>query len=354
MMTKNRMISLLIAAVLFVALFAGCGAGGDSASTSDAASATASTAEASGESASTETLLIKVAHGATEDHSSHIGWLKFKEIIETESNGSMKVEIYPNQQLGGDREVVEGTQLGNITAGHSSGSPIAAFAKEFYVLDAPFMFNSREEVYSVLDGDPGQKLLSYFEGIGLKGLGYTENGFRNLTANKLVTSPADLSGMKIRVMENTVQMLTWSSMGANPTPIAFGELFTALQQKTVDAQENPFELIYTNKFYEVQDYVIVTNHIYTPLIMFMNLDFYNAMTPEQQAIVDQAAKECIAVQRETAQANETNAIESIKDSIEIVELTEEQKQSFKDMMAPVYDEVRNQVQNDELVDLFIK
>lgn len=344
----KKLLCILAAAALCCAAFAGCSSGGGGSAAPAAPAASNAPAASGGE------LLIKVAHGATEEHSSHVGWLKFKEVIETESGGAMKVEIYPNQQLGGDREVIEGTQLGNITAGHSSGSPIASFAKEFFVLDTPFMFESREDVYSVLDGEPGQELLKYFETIGLKGLGYTENGFRNLTANKKVTGPDDLKGIKIRVMENAVQMLTWSSLGANPTPIAFGELFTALQQRTVDAQENPFELIYTNKFYEVQDYVMTTNHIYTPLIMFMNLDFYNSMSEEQRGIVDKAAKECIAVQRATAQSNEAAAIEAIKNDIEIVELTGEQKQAFKDKMGPVYEEVRKQVQNDALVDMFIK
>ncbi|MCD8139249.1 MAG: TRAP transporter substrate-binding protein DctP [Planctomycetaceae bacterium] len=109
--------------------------------------------------------------------------------------------------------------------------------------------------------------------INLKGLGYTENGFRQLTANKPIMKPEDLAGIKLRVMENKIQMATWRTLGANPTPVSFGELFTALQQRTVDAQENPFELIYTNKFYEVQNYVMTTNHIYTPMPIFMNLEF---------------------------------------------------------------------------------
>lgn len=297
---------------------------------------------------------IIVAHGATEDHSSQVGWLKFKEVIETESNGAMEVEIFPNQQLGGDREVVEGCQLGNVQVGHSSGSPIAGFASEFYVLDAPFIFPTREAAYAALDGAPGQMLLDAMEKINLKGLGYIENGFRQLTANKKVLKPEDLAGIKLRVMENKIQMATWRTLGANPTPVAFGELFTALQQKTVDAQENPFELIYTNKFYEVQNYVMTTNHIYTPMPIFMNLEFYNDLTPEQQAIIMKAARESIDLQRTVAQANEQKSIDAIKDSIEIVELTPEQRKLFQDKMAPVYDMVRQEVKNDKIMDAFLK
>lgn len=280
----KKILSFLIAAMLVAAALSGCGNSGNDSGSTTAANGESGSA-ASQNTGSSDSIVIKVAHGATEDHSTHIGWLKFKEVVEEKSGGTMTVEIYPNQQLGGDSEVVQGTQLGNITAGHSSTSPVASFASEFYVLDAPYMFNSREEVYEMLDGEAGDTLMTYLENIGLKGLGYTENGFRSLTTNTEIKTPDDLKGLKVRVMENNVQMLIWSTWGANPTPVAFGELFTALQQKTVDAQENPLELINTNKFYEVQDYLILTEHIYSPIIMFMNLDFYNSLTADQQPLL---------------------------------------------------------------------
>ena len=299
-------------------------------------------------------ILITVAHGATEDHSSHIGWLEFKRVVEEKSNGELKVEIYPNQQMGGDREVTEAAQIGNVAMGHSSCSPVAGFAREFFIMDAPFMFNTRDEVYAALDGEPGKALLKCLEKINLKGLGFTENGFRNLTANKRITTPDDLKGIKIRVMENKVQMLTWSSLGANPTPIAFGELFTSLQQGTVDAQENPFELIYTNKFFEVQKYVVTTNHIYSPMPVFMNLEFYDDLSDAHKRIVEEAAREMITLQRTVAKDNEDKAVAAIKDKVEIVTLSPEQKKLFQDRMGPVYAEVRSQVKNDALVDMFLK
>ncbi|MCC8189735.1 MAG: DctP family TRAP transporter solute-binding subunit, partial [Planctomycetes bacterium] len=222
-----------------------------------------------------------------------------------------------------------------------------------YVLDATFLFNTREEAYAKLDGEPGRILLDGLEKINLKGLGFTENGFRNLTANKQILQPDDLRGLKVRVMENKIQMLTWSSLGGNPTPVAFGELFTALQQGTVDAQENPFELIYTNKFYEVQNYVMTTNHLYMPMVTFINLDYYNDLSPEHQALIHRAAEESIAIQRRAAKANEDKAIAAIRDSIEIVDLTPEQRRAFQEKMGPVYDEVRAQVGNDELMRMFL-
>jgi len=218
-----------------------------------------------GESAGGGTNLMRLAHGAPTEHSCHVALEKFKEIVEAGSSGSIKVELYPNQQMGGDREIVEGSQFGNITGGTPSTTPVAAFLKEFFILDAPFNFSTRDQVFKALDGEPGVKLLTYLEKINLKGLGYAENGFRNLTCNRLIRSPDDLRGVKIRVMENEIQILTWSSLNANPTPMAFGEVFTALQQKTVDAQENPFELIYTNKFFEAQSHLMLTSTSILPL-----------------------------------------------------------------------------------------
>ncbi len=138
-------------------------------------------------------LLITVAHGGTEEQAAHLGWLEFEKMVEGESNGGIEVEIYPNQQMGGDREVTEGTQLGNISMCHASCSNIAAFAKEFFVLDAPFIFTSRKDVYGKLDGEPGKQLLKSLEKIELKGLGFIENGFRNVTSNKKIVSPAERS-----------------------------------------------------------------------------------------------------------------------------------------------------------------
>ncbi|MDR1535084.1 MAG: TRAP transporter substrate-binding protein [Planctomycetota bacterium] len=307
-----------------------------------------------GVSRAADPVLITVAHGATEDFTAHKSWLLFEEIVERDSNGALQVEIYPNQQMGGDREVIEATQLGNIQCGHTSLSPLASFAKEFYIWDTPFTFTDRKKIFELLDGAPGQKLMSYLEPINLKGMGFVENGFRNLTANKKVLSPDDLRGIKLRVMENKLQMLTWSSLGANPTPIAFGELFTALQQKTVDAQENPFELIYTNKFYEVQSHVMITNHIYSPMLIFINLEFFEGLAPGQRAIIMKAARESIVFNRKLALENEQKARDIIARHCTIVDLTPEQRNAFRDKMGPVYEEIRKQVNNDELVDLFLK
>ena len=299
------------------------------------------------------TILITLAHGAPVEHSAHIGFLKFQELVEAGSDGAIRVQIFPNNQLGGDREILEGTQFGNITGGFSSQSPIAAFASEFFILDTPFLFASRDEAFEVLDGEPGQRLMSYLERINIKGLGFAENGFRHLTGNRVVRSPDDLRGVRIRVMENEVQILTWSSLNANPTPMAFGELFTALQQGVVDSQENPIEFIYSMKFYEVQNYLMLTQHIYSPLLFFLNLEFYNNLSPEHRELVNNAAREAILHNRRVAAENELRAKEILRNHMTIVELSESELQAFRALMPPVHSIIRQRMNNDELFNLFL-
>ncbi|MDR1626745.1 MAG: TRAP transporter substrate-binding protein [Spirochaetia bacterium] len=308
----------------------------------------------SGESGGPKPLVITLAHGAPEDHCTHLGWLKVKEIIESGSQGAMKLEIHPAQQMGGDREVTEATQIGDIQLGHTAPSVLGSFVKEFFVLDAPFLFKTREDVYKSLDGDGGKKLLSYLDAARLKGLGYMENGFRNLTANKAVRSPADLRGVKVRVMESEIQILTWSSLGANPTPMAFGELFTALQQKTVDAQENPIEFIYMNKLHEVQSHLMTTRHLYSPVVLLANLDFYNKLTSEQKTLLDKGIAEGTAVNRKVAAENELKARGQMEKTVKFIELGSAELQAFQDKMGPVYAAIRKKVANDTLCNLFFK
>jgi tripartite ATP-independent transporter DctP family solute receptor len=298
--------------------------------------------------------LLTIGSGYPEDHSVHFGLVRFAEIVEKESNGELVCEIYPNQQMGGDRELIEAVQLGNITISCPSTSPVAGFVKEFYVLDVPFMFSNREEAYAALDGEPGRMLLKTLETVNIKGLTFNENGFRNLTANREVLSPDDLRGVKIRVMENRIHLLTWSTYGANPTPMAFGELFTSLQQRTVDAQENPYELIFTNKFYEVQSNIMETNHIYTPAVLIINLEFFNGLTPGLQNAIMKAARESNAYQRRLAAQGEAKAKAEIAKSRPITVYTAEQRRAFVDKLAPVHAEAAKIVGNDALIKAFLK
>lgn len=282
-----------------------------------------------------DTLVIKVGHGVPETATLHKGFLKFKEVVETRSNGSMRVEIYPNQQLGGDRELTEGLQMNNVDITAVTANNLAPFTPKFFVWDLFFLFQDHEQAYEVLDGEAGKKLLSYLEPIGLKGLGYMENGFRCLTNSKRdVRSISDLGGIKMRVAENPVQICAWKALGANPTPMAWGELFTALQQHTLDGQETSVELIYSQRFYEVQKCLTLTRHIYSPFVFMASLDFYNDLNDEQRSIIDAAVAEAIPYQRTLARNMEAEAIDKIRAAgVTVVDVPADMRLKMRGMLA---------------------
>ena len=304
--------------------------------------------------AGSEVIKITIGHGVPETTAEHAGFLKFKELIEAESNGRFAVEIFPNQQLGGDRELTESVQLGNLTITGPSSAPLASFDNAFFVLDLPFLFADREEVYRVLDGEAGKKLLVTLDQYNLKGLGFMENGFRNVTnSRKEIKSPDDLKGLKIRTMENELHLAAWKQLGANPTPMAFGEVFTALQQKTVDGQENPFELIASNKFYEVQDYISATRHIYSPYVVVINKQFYEGLSESDQALINSTMKRAIDFQREEAKKAEGKSLEIILASgTKVKELSKAEIDVFREKLIPVRSKVKEKA-GAEIVDAFL-
>ena len=292
-------------------------------------------------------MVITIGHGLTEFSGMHAGWVKFKEELEANSN-DFDVQIYPNQQLGGDRELTEGAQLGSVTMTTPTNSPLAAFEKDFFILDVPFLFSDRAEAFAALDGEFGQKLLDKLPKINLVGLGYWENGFRNLTNSRnAVHTPEDVKGLKLRTMENAVHLAFWKILGANPTPMAMGELFTALQQKTVDGQENPFGQIFDNKLYEVQPYITRSQHIYSTYVVVMNKDFWDELTEEQQQVVTAAAKAATTYQRQKAEELDNGAADKLRAAgHEITELTPEQVDAFRKAVAPITEDIKPRVSSD--------
>src|SRR6056297_50873 len=287
---------------------------------------------------------IKVGHGLPEDTGLGEGFTKFKEVLEAKSNGAMKVEIYPNGQLGGDRELTESLQLGNVDLTAVSATNLAPFAKEFYVLDTFFMFDDRPHVYRVLEGKAGDAMLAPLEEKNMMGLGFWENGFRHLTNSKRpVKTTDDMGGIKMRVAENPVQIAAWEAVGAGPTPMAWGELFTALQQGTLDGQERTMENIVKMKFYEVQENISLTGHKYSPYVVIMNLELFNSFSEQESEWVLSALEEATAYQREVAKKLEVEGLEIVKAAGNtVIEVTPEAKAEFRSsMMGAVNDMVKD-------------
>ncbi len=242
---------------------------------------------------------FKFAHSGSLEHQYQIGAEQFKKLVEEKSGGEMKVNIFPQAQLGGERDLAEGVRMGTIEMSSVAAGNMAGFVPELQVFGVPFLFQTREQVYSVLDGPVGKDLADIVLGKGFVSLSIWEVGFRNITNNiRPVKTPDDMKGLKIRVQESKIWIEFMKSLGAVATPIPFGELYTALQQKVVDGQENPVATIYSMKFYEVQKYLSLTGHTYEPALVVANPKWFNGLDPKHQAILKEAAMEAAAFQRQ--------------------------------------------------------
>ncbi len=332
----KRKLSLLITIIMIATMIlSGCG-DKDTKNTAG----TTGTADTT-DTANKEEYLIRVAHVLPEEHATHITLKEvFKKEVEEKSGGRIKVELYPNGQLGGDRQTIEALNLGTLEMCVPGGTVLSGFVEDFMVLDLPFLFKTKEDAFKIFDGEVGDSLNAKLEEIGIVNLGYGENGYRHVTNNsKPIMTPADLSGVKIRTMENPIHMASFKAFGANPTPISFNELFTALQQKTVDAQENPVAIIYTAKLYEVQKYLSLTGHVYTNCPYLISKSFLDSLPEDLQKIVRDAATNTVVEQRKMTNQQEQDLISKLKDNgMEINELTPEQKEEFVKAAESVYED----------------
>lgn len=289
--------------------------------------------------------VIKAGHAASTEHLAQKSFVKFKEIVEKNSNGRIKVEIYPNGELGGEREMLEKVLLGDLTMVAPSSAPLEAISKDIVLWDLPFLFKDHETAYRVLDGEIGQEVLDSFSDKGIIGLTYWENGFRHVTNNKKpITSVKDMRGMKIRTLESPMQISIWSSTGAKPTPIAFTKLYEALQNHTVDAQDTPLALIYAQKFYKVQKYLTLSGHTYSPWPVVINKKFFDSLPPDLQKVVKDAAIETRDYNRKLSIQDEAKALKLLQEEgMEVTKLSDAQKAEFKEAMSGIYEDVKRDV-----------
>ena len=268
----------------------------------------------------------------------------FKELVEKNSEGKIEVELYHSSQLGDDREMMEALQMGVQEMTCPSTAPIAPFVNGFKVFDLPFLFPTNESADYVLDSEVGQKLLDQLADIGIIGLAYWENGYRQLTNSaKAVKSPADVDGLKVRTMENPIHLAAWKALGANPTPMAFGELFSAMQQKVVDGQENPWGTIYLQNFFEVQDYTTDTGHVYSPFVLMISKKFWDDLPEDLQGIVKDAALQARNHNRKLNRQMNAEYLEKLKEKMDVTILTPEQRAAFQEAVQPVYDQFSEEI-----------
>lgn len=238
---------------------------------------------------------IRVSNGIAENHPVHNGIDAMQQCLDQKTGGKMKMQTFWGGALGGDLQATQALRSGLQDAVVTSSSPLVGIEPALGVFDLPFLFRSNEEAYAVMDGDFGQLLDKKLAAKGLVNLAYWENGFRNVSNSKHpITKWEDLEGIKIRVMQNNIFLDTFKNLGANATPMAFGEVFSALETKAIDAQENPYVTTDTSKFYEVQKYISETKHAYTPFLFLYSKAIFDTYAPEEQ----QALRDCAAVGRD--------------------------------------------------------
>ncbi|MCE7792909.1 DctP family TRAP transporter solute-binding subunit [Salipaludibacillus sp. CUR1] len=251
---------------------------------------------------------LSFAYELPTDHPWGIGAEEFKVIVEEQTNGEVEIEIHGGGALGGSGgEIQEGVEVGTIDIGISS-TPLAQINPYVEIFSLPYIFTDRENAWEVLDGEIGENVGEHLLDNNLMHLAYWEDGFRQVTNNShQITSPEDFEGLSIRVPESTVRIQTFEALGANPLPMSFSEVFTALQQGAIDGQENPLSVVESSSFYDVQDYLTITNHVYSPASLFINNDKWEGLTEEQQTIILEAAEAGRDINREL-NAEQDNAL----------------------------------------------
>ena len=230
-------------------------------------------------------------------HPMAIAMNKFADLAAKYTNDNVKIKPFHNAVLGSDEKMLQSVQAGTLDFYIGTLAPLSTRIKEVQVWDLPFMFANKKEVYAVLDGASGKKIFAQLEPAGMVGLSWSAMGFRNLSNSKRpVTTLEDISGLKIRVMANPVALETWKTLGANAVPMAFSEVFTALEIKAIDGQENPLVHMYANKMQEVQKYISLTNHVYTPMALVVSKKFWDPLSAADKAGIQKAADEAKVLQ----------------------------------------------------------
>ena len=238
---------------------------------------------------------------------------KFKELIEQRSNGELEVKIFHSASLGNETEILQQIQLGTVELGVITSGPFDSFDPIVRVIDYPFLFKDHQQADQILDGPLGAEILTSLEGSGFKGLCFSENGFRNLTnSRKAVARPEDIEGLKIRVMSSALHKSIWQTLGANPTPMPW-PIYTELEQKVIDGQENPLWVLEVYKFYEIQKYMTLTRHVYSAHIDVASLTWWKSLDENTRTLVQEAMCEAAKYQRSDNRAKNEARLALLKE-----------------------------------------
>ncbi len=284
-----------------------------------------------------KTTVIKLGMTINEQDSFYLCAKKFSDLVKEKTNGAYDIQLFPNSALGDERTMLESMQMGTLDAGIITSGPFINFVPEFGVFDMPFLFPDNAAAYKVLDGEIGKEILKKLEAKDLKGLAYAERGFRNLTNSvRAVKTAADVKGLKVRVMQNEVYIAAFEAMGVNSVPMAWTEALTALQQGTIQGQENPVNVIHAYKMWDSQKHVTMTRHAYAAAVITFGLKKFNSLPADIQKIFSESAQEAAEYERAWVAENETKQMAELEaNGMSIVK--DPDLDSFKAAVKPVYD-----------------
>ncbi len=297
--------------------------------------------------ATTAATVVRVGHGANENYHMHRALLRFEEVLEKHSKGKFDVQIYPSSQMGPDREMIEGVQSGVLQMAVSPSSFYSGWDNSFDAIELPFIYPSKKVALDTVHGPAGKGMLKRLENMNLVGLGWLENGVRHITNNtREIRNPEDLKGVKLRTMKVPAHMDTFNALGASPTPMNFGEVYSALQQGVIDGQENPVAHIHAQRFYEVQKFMSLTGHVFTFYIPVVSLDFWHTLDAEDQQLFIEAMKTAESYQQELVNAEESEQLMEIeKSGVKVSKLSPAELQEFKRLAESVRQKYRERMKD---------
>ena len=338
---KKHKFGLLFIIALMLVIVAACS---DSGKSSEGESS-------KGDSKSDEKFTLQAGHSLPEDHPYNITFLEMAENVKERTDGRVTIEVFANSEIGAERELTEGLTLGTVDLVVSSTAPVTNFVPELSVLDVPFIFKNRETAVGILEGEIGDELFRQMGEHGIIGLSWGENGYRHITNGKHpVNKPEDLKGLKIRTQENEIHIAAFKALGAQPTPMAWTEALTGLQQGVVDAQENPAIVADQFKLYESkQKYMTLTGHVYSVAMFMMSQKTYDKLPEDLRAIVLEEGQKAGAKQRDLIVEMEKESIQKLKDNgVEIIEDVD--LVPFQEAVKPVYATIEYQELLNQIID----
>lgn len=287
----------------------------------------------------------RLGHFMTEDYAQGVAMKKFAELARQYTNNNVNIQVYHSGVLGSDDKMLQAVQTGTLDFYIGVLTPLSSRVKEIQIWDLPFLFANTKEAYALLDGPSAKKIFEKLEPAGVVGLTWTGLGFRNLSNNRHpVIQASDIQGLKIRVMATPISIETWKALGANPTPLAISEVFTALEIKAIDGQENPLQNIYANKFHEVQKFITLTNHVYTPSVLVASKKFWDKLAEAEKTGIRKAATEAGIYQRELLEKGEKDIIQKFEAAgVRIDALPIEELAKIQEAVKPVVEKFSSQM-----------